>query len=169
MKMTLNPFAAGRRQARQSMACAYPRIFSLITEGDIALSNRRQNEKCEVFIRPADAASLPEDKRRMTRAHGRLEGRGMSIIRWTSIGIGVVMLHVTINLATSQTVGHAILESIIFAFAAKVNYSLLKSMAFISEVKKLLKSAIDAIGKHPEGMRVVEITPSPATSSDTRQ
>jgi hypothetical protein len=170
MKMKLNPFAAGKALAGETMLRAYPRAFSLMTDGDIAASKQRQKEKCEVFIKPESPATLSEDKKRMVLAYQHLKEKDtMANLRASSIAIGLVFLSAAAGFATAASTVRAIAEALVLALVVKVGHSLLKRISFISEAKKLLKSAIDAIEKNPEGMRVVKISTTPATSSDTHQ
>ena len=169
MRRTLNPIAEGRAMAGETMMRAYPRVFSLITDNDIVKS-KLSRARYDVFIKSENPADLLKDKNRMTGAYQYLKRENsIGLSQISLFGMGLVFVSAATTLATAKSAIRAMAEAFVLVITVKLGYGVLKRLAFIIEMKRLLKSAIDAIEKNPGGMPTIEVQPTPATSSGTRQ
>jgi hypothetical protein len=157
MRMKINPFAEGRALAGETMSNAYPRMFSLITDYDIAQS-KLSRARCEVFIMPENPKVLLANKILMTCAYESLKRKDTLKILWTSsFGIGLTSLMTILHLVSEKSAERAIAEALALAVIINSFYRLLKKISFILEMKKLMKSAMAAIDRYPDGMPTREI------------
>ena len=169
MRRMLNPIAEGRALAGETMMRAYPRVFSLINDNDIAKS-KLSRARCDVFIKLENPADLLKDKNRMVSAYQHMKKENsIGLSRFSLFGMGLVFASAATTLATAKSAIRAIAEVFVLVIIVKLGYGVLKRLAFITEMKRLLKIAIDAIEKHPGGVPTIEVQPIPATSSGTRQ